>query len=94
MGWHSHHHDHDVQQVRITIFAMHSCTIYVHIELMSACNRPSVVLFGDSITQFSFSREHNGWGAGLADWYQRSADVFNRGFGGYNSSELWALFSE
>ena len=26
-----------------------------------------------------------GWGAGLADWYQRCADVFNRGFGGYTS---------
>mmetsp|Transcript_11111 Transcript_11111/g.18162 ORF Transcript_11111/g.18162 Transcript_11111/m.18162 type:complete len:280 (+) Transcript_11111:29-868(+) len=53
---------------------------------MSSYSRPSVVLFGDSITQYSFCREQRGWGAGLADWYQRSADVFNRGFGGYNSS--------
>lgn len=45
------------------------------------------MLIGDSITQQSFSVEHCGFGAGLADWYQRSADVINRGFSGYNS--LW-----
>ena len=44
-----------------------------------------VLLVGDSITQQSFSVTHGGWGAGLQDWYQRTADVFNRGFSGYNS---------
>jgi lysophospholipase L1-like esterase len=47
--------------------------------------RRKVVLIGDSITQQSFSIAHSGWGAGLADWYQRSADVINRGYSGYNS---------
>jgi isoamyl acetate esterase len=47
--------------------------------------RRRVVLVGDSITQQSFSIAHGGWGAGLADWYQRTADVSNRGFSGYNS---------
>ena len=49
--------------------------------------RRKVLLVGDSITQQSFSVPHGGWGAGLQDWYQRTADVFNRGFSGYNS--LW-----
>lgn len=44
-----------------------------------------MLLVGDSITQQSFSMAHGGWGAGLADWYQRTADVSNRGFSGYNS---------
>lgn len=47
--------------------------------------RRRIVLVGDSITQQSFSMAHGGWGAGLADWYQRTADVSNRGFSGYNS---------
>ena len=47
--------------------------------------RPTIVLLGDSITQFSFDPEQRGWGAGLANWYHRSADVVNRGFSGYNS---------
>ena len=47
--------------------------------------RCKVLLVGDSITQQSFSVLHGGWGAGLMDWYQRTADVFNRGFSGYNS---------
>lgn len=47
--------------------------------------RRKVLLVGDSITQQSFSVTHGGWGAGLQDWYQRTADVYNRGFSGYNS---------
>lgn len=47
--------------------------------------RKRVVLVGDSITQQSLSMTHGGWGAGLADWYQRTADIKNRGYSGYNS---------
>jgi lysophospholipase L1-like esterase len=49
--------------------------------------RPHFVLFGDSITQQSFANE--GWGAALADLYSRKADVFLRGYSGYNTR--WAL---
>lgn len=45
-----------------------------------------VFLFGDSITQESFSP--GGWGASVADHFQRKVDVFNRGFAGYNTE--WA----
>ncbi|MEJ1287326.1 cleavage and polyadenylation specificity factor 3 [Cricetulus griseus] len=47
---------------------------------------PRVVLFGDSITQFSF--QPGGWGALLADRLVRKCDVLNRGFSGYNTR--WA----
>ncbi|GAB5363097.1 hypothetical protein AAMO2058_000854000 [Amorphochlora amoebiformis] len=47
----------------------------------------SIVLFGDSITQYSFSV--GGFGARLADYYQRRADVINRGLSGYNTE--WAV---
>eukprot|EP01018_Ginkgo_biloba_P001151 Gb_05171 [translate_table: standard] len=50
--------------------------------------RPRFVLFGDSITQQSFSP--GGWGAALADHYCRKADVVLRGYSGYNTR--WALF--
>ena len=46
-----------------------------------------IVLFGDSITQQSFSP--GGWGARLADHFVRRADVQNRGYSGYNTR--WAL---
>lgn len=51
--------------------------------------RAKIILFGDSITQMSFSAADCGWGACLADRYQRRADVYNRGFSGYNTS--WFL---
>ncbi|XP_025723505.1 isoamyl acetate-hydrolyzing esterase 1 homolog isoform X1 [Callorhinus ursinus] len=47
---------------------------------------PRVLLFGDSITQFSF--QQGGWGASLADRLVRKCDVLNRGFSGYNTR--WA----
>lgn len=46
-----------------------------------------VLLFGDSLTQYSFS-PHGGWGATIADHFQRRADIINRGFSGYNTE--WA----
>ncbi|CAI5769551.1 Isoamyl acetate-hydrolyzing esterase 1 homolog [Podarcis lilfordi] len=57
-----------------------------------ACGRrllwspPRVVLFGDSITEFSF--QENGWGASLAHRLARKCDVLNRGLSGYNTR--WA----
>ncbi|KAI7852526.1 SGNH hydrolase-type esterase domain-containing protein [Circinella umbellata] len=48
-----------------------------------------ILLFGDSITQFSFDPELLGFGASLANAYQRKVDVVNRGFSGYNTK--WCL---
>ncbi|XP_054676169.1 isoamyl acetate-hydrolyzing esterase 1 homolog isoform X4 [Grus americana] len=57
---------------------------------VGACGRlllwPRVVLFGDSITEFSF--QENGWGASLAERLVRKCDVVNRGLSGYNTR--WA----
>ena len=47
-----------------------------------------IFLFGDSLTQYSFSPQDGGWGASVADHFQRRADVINRGFSGYNTE--WA----
>ena len=43
--------------------------------------RGVVVCLGDSLTQ------HGQWVGGLMQWYQRKADVLNRGYSGYNSSQ-------
>lgn len=40
------------------------------------------MLLGDSLTQLSFE----GWGATLANVYQRRCDVLNRGYSGYNTA--------
>eukprot|EP00759_Apiculatamorpha_spiralis_P059191 PhF_6_TR9735/c0_g1_i1/m.14992 len=52
-------------------------------------SRPRIVLFGDSITEQSFSLDDKGWGAVLAGMYTRKADIINRGLSGYNTR--WAL---
>jgi len=54
---------------------------------MLRMSRPTVVLFGDSITQMGFAvgGEYPGWAGLLANVYTRRADVLNRGFSGYNT---------
>lgn len=54
--------------------------------------RPSIVLFGDSITEQAFGVDGNvGWASLLAAAYSRRADVLNRGFSGYNTSHAVEL---
>ena len=57
--------------------------------------RRAIVIFGDSLTQRSFEPT-SGWGASLAHMYGRRCDVYNRGYGGYNTrwcrSQLPHLF--
>lgn len=48
-----------------------------------------ILLFGDSITQYSFNPFLKGFGAILSHAYSRKLDVVNRGFSGYNTS--WCL---
>lgn len=48
--------------------------------------RPSILLFGDSITEQGWGVDgHVGWVSLLASAYTRRADILNRGFSGYNS---------
>ncbi|KAJ3192231.1 isoamyl acetate-hydrolyzing esterase [Entophlyctis luteolus] len=47
-----------------------------------------ILLFGDSITEFSFDPALHGWGLVLAHSYARKLDVINRGHSGYNS--VWS----
>lgn len=48
--------------------------------------RPTIMLFGDSLTQYGFGMNGEaGWAALLSSAYQRRADVLNRGFSGYNT---------
>jgi lysophospholipase L1-like esterase len=43
------------------------------------------MMFGSSMTQRAFSIEQKGFGSHIADYYSRTADIINRGQGGYNS---------
>lgn len=52
--------------------------------------RPSLVLFGDSLTELAFGAttvgdESVGWASLLASSYSRRADVLNRGYRGYTT---------
>ncbi|CAN8245958.1 unnamed protein product [Cochlearia groenlandica] len=49
--------------------------------------RPKMFLFGDSITEESFSE--GAWGASLSNLFSRKADIVLRGYSGYNTR--WAL---
>ena len=46
-------------------------------------SRAMVVLFGDSLTQRGY--QQCGWVSAVSNYYGRKADVFNRGYGGYNT---------
>ena len=74
----------------------------IHIATQPALNtmsemhmRPSIVLFGDSITQFGFGEGavRYGWASLLSSSYQRRADVLNYGFSGYNTRHALELVS-
>ncbi|XP_071697800.1 GDSL esterase/lipase CPRD49-like [Rutidosis leptorrhynchoides] len=54
--------------------------------------RPQFVLFGSSIVEYSFG--HLGWGAILADIYSRKADVFLRGYSGWNSRQALQVLDQ
>jgi lysophospholipase L1-like esterase len=47
----------------------------------ASMERSKILLLGDSLTQTAME----GWGGGLANRYQRRADVLNRGMSGYNT---------
>lgn len=51
-------------------------------------SRPTILLFGDSITQYAHS---GGWGTILQQHYQRKADILNRGYSGYNTRMAKAM---
>jgi lysophospholipase L1-like esterase len=61
--------------------------------------RPSIILFGDSITQSGFSggggssAPSAGWVSLLSSAYARRADVLNRGFSGYNTRHALEVLS-
>lgn len=58
-------------------------------KMMVRMGRPTVVLFGDSITQLGFTGGSDsmspGWVGFLANAYTRRADILSRGFSGYNT---------
>lgn len=59
--------------------------------------RPSIVLFGDSITQFGYGTPESkdvGWVSLLSSAYSRRCDVFNRGFSGYNTRDAIRLIPQ
>ncbi|KAL0375331.1 UNVERIFIED_CONTAM: GDSL esterase/lipase CPRD49 [Sesamum radiatum] len=54
--------------------------------------RPQFVLFGSSIVQYSFNV--GGWGAILADLYDRKADIVLRGYAGWNSRNALEVLNQ
>jgi len=61
-------------------------------DLPIQSTRPSIVLLGDSFTEYGF--KSRGWASLLASDYSRRADVLNRGFEGHNTRDLLALLPE
>jgi len=54
--------------------------------------RPSIILFGDSLTEQGFGvNGRTGWASLLSADYSRRADVLNRGYFGYNSKHAVGL---
>jgi lysophospholipase L1-like esterase len=74
------------QLISSTLFLQSICSPLSFFAMVALRIRPSIVLFGDSLTQLGWGVDGNaGWAALLASAYTRRADVLNRGFSGYNT---------
>ena len=51
-----------------------------------------IILFGDSITEYSFKCDMNGFGSQLQDVFSRKMDIIQRGFSGYNTKWCKIIF--
>ena len=67
--------------LRVGAAGEEQCSAHHERDLFS---RPQIILFGDSITQHGWGS--HGWATELSTTYVRKADVYNRGFSGYNSA--------
>ncbi|KAJ4352329.1 uncharacterized protein N0V89_007677 [Didymosphaeria variabile] len=54
---------------------------------------PQLVLFGDSLTEWSFDSSTQGFGWYLSDWYKGKAEIVNEGYAGYTSEHVKAEFT-
>jgi len=59
---------------------------------MAGHQRPLFVLFGASLSENAF--QPGGWGASLADYYSRKADVLVRGYTGWNTRRAVAVLEK
>lgn len=59
---------------------------------MAPHQRPLFVLFGASMTEYSFAP--GGWGAALTDLYSRKADILLRGYRGWNTRRACAALEQ
>ncbi|KNE60725.1 hypothetical protein AMAG_06088 [Allomyces macrogynus ATCC 38327] len=55
------------------------------------CTLPTILLCGDSLTQFAFDPSLHGWAASLSAKLIGRADILNRGASGYTSASYRAL---
>jgi len=55
-------------------------------------SRPQILLFGDSITEYSTGSF--GWATELSQLFSRKADIIIRGYSGYNSAIAWSMLQQ
>ena len=67
-------------------------TLSTQADLSSSARRETIVLFGDSLTERSF--EEGGFGAAIANEYRRFADVYVRGYSGYNTTHALCVMDD
>jgi lysophospholipase L1-like esterase len=67
-------------------------TLSTQADLSSSARRETIVLFGDSLTERSF--EEGGFGAAIANEFRRFADVYVRGYSGYNTTHALCVMDD
>lgn len=67
-------------------------TLSTPADLSLAARRETIVLFGDSLTERSF--EEGGFGAAIANEFRRFADVYVRGYSGYNTTHALCVMDD
>ncbi|KAF2239935.1 SGNH hydrolase [Viridothelium virens] len=64
------------------------------LDLIIPSSTNTIILFGNSITEWSFEQSNNGFGYQLEQYYMGKAQVCNRGVAGYTSSWLKEYFKD
>ncbi|KAI9675972.1 MAG: hypothetical protein M1822_008358 [Bathelium mastoideum] len=64
------------------------------VDLLNPAFRNTIILFGNSITEWSFQEKTNGYGHQLEKYYMGKAQVLNRGVAGYTSTWLNEYFQD
>ena len=63
-------------------------------DLRPKLSNKKILLVGDSLTEYSYKLNDNGFGVLLSEKYVRRFDIINRGFSGYTTRQIYNIIND